>query len=46
MNDPDLKPIQRSFPANTAILISRIARYAPSSAHGIVSKNPLCINLI
>ncbi len=46
MNDPDFKPIQRSFPANTAILISRIARYAPSSAHGIVSKNPLCINLI
>ncbi len=46
MIELDFKPIQRSFPAGSAILISRIARYAPSSAHGTVSKNPLCINLI
>ena len=46
MSKFDFKPIQRSFPANSPILFSRIARYAPSSARGIVSKNPLCINLI
>ena len=46
MNESDFKPIQRSFPDNSAILISRIARYAPSSPRGIVSKNPLYINLI
>ena len=46
MNESNFKPIQKSFPANSTILISRIARYAPSSARGIVSKNPLCINLI
>ncbi len=46
MNEFDFKSIQRSFPVNSTILFSRIARYAPSSARGIVSKNPLCINLI
>ena len=46
MNEFDFKSIQRSFPVNSTILFSRISRYATEEDRGIVSKNPLCINLI